>query len=443
MTAAWQAGSMPMPTRRPRIPRASGPVAARLRRWTLRRTSRRSTRCAGSPTRPTWWCCPRRSPATSASRAATSRRTPSRWTGRSPAGSREVAEDGRDRLPGRHVRDQRGPGAALQHPGARRRPGGGRRTARSTSTTPSATASPTRVRAGPTRSRSTTDLHGFRIGLMTCYDLRFPELARLLSAAGADVLVLPAAWVAGPAQGGPVAHPAARPRDRERVLGGGRRASRARATPVTRWWWPRPARSWPRRVDEEVVAAALDLEPSAPARAATRRWRTGGCERVDILQHSTHAHTRRRWDRCPVLTRCPGDVARSRAPRRPVARPRANPPAVASRARTGARTRASAPAAPPRRRATPDRAPAAPVRPAARAPRPPAAARGRQEGVEPQVAPATSRATRPVGPPARRRRRDVAAPRLAGGCAAAPTGRRTPGCDVCSGSCCCSAVSRD
>jgi predicted amidohydrolase len=38
----------------------------------------------------------------------------------------------------------------------------------------------------------------FRVGLMTCYDLRFPELARALSAEGVDVLVLPAAWVAGP-----------------------------------------------------------------------------------------------------------------------------------------------------------------------------------------------------------------------------------------------------
>jgi predicted amidohydrolase len=38
----------------------------------------------------------------------------------------------------------------------------------------------------------------FRVGLMTCYDLRFPELARALSAEGIDVLVLPAAWVAGP-----------------------------------------------------------------------------------------------------------------------------------------------------------------------------------------------------------------------------------------------------
>ena len=35
-------------------------------------------------------------------------------------------------------------------------------------------------------------------GLMTCYDLRFPELARALVDAGAELLVIPSAWVAGP-----------------------------------------------------------------------------------------------------------------------------------------------------------------------------------------------------------------------------------------------------
>ena len=42
------------------------------------------------------------------------------------------------------------------------------------------------------------DLDGFAVGLMTCYDLRFPEMARLLVEGGAEVLVVPAAWVAGP-----------------------------------------------------------------------------------------------------------------------------------------------------------------------------------------------------------------------------------------------------
>ncbi|QZN96577.1 deaminated glutathione amidase [Symbiopectobacterium purcellii] len=39
---------------------------------------------------------------------------------------------------------------------------------------------------------------GLNVGLMTCYDIRFPELARRLVLDGADLLVLPAAWVKGP-----------------------------------------------------------------------------------------------------------------------------------------------------------------------------------------------------------------------------------------------------
>jgi predicted amidohydrolase len=42
------------------------------------------------------------------------------------------------------------------------------------------------------------EVGGFAVGLMTCYDLRFPELGRALVDAGAEVLVVPAAWVAGP-----------------------------------------------------------------------------------------------------------------------------------------------------------------------------------------------------------------------------------------------------
>lgn len=42
------------------------------------------------------------------------------------------------------------------------------------------------------------EVAGLRVGVMTCYDLRFPELARALVDAGATVLAVPAAWVAGP-----------------------------------------------------------------------------------------------------------------------------------------------------------------------------------------------------------------------------------------------------
>jgi predicted amidohydrolase len=41
------------------------------------------------------------------------------------------------------------------------------------------------------------DVAGWQVGLMTCYDLRFPELARRLVDAGAEVLLVPAAWLPG------------------------------------------------------------------------------------------------------------------------------------------------------------------------------------------------------------------------------------------------------
>jgi predicted amidohydrolase len=46
----------------------------------------------------------------------------------------------------------------------------------------------------------TFPLGGLTFGAMTCYDLRFPELARTLVDAGANAIVLPAAWVVGPAK---------------------------------------------------------------------------------------------------------------------------------------------------------------------------------------------------------------------------------------------------
>ena len=44
----------------------------------------------------------------------------------------------------------------------------------------------------------TFELGGMTIGVMTCYDLRFPEHARALVDRGAEALLVPAAWVAGP-----------------------------------------------------------------------------------------------------------------------------------------------------------------------------------------------------------------------------------------------------
>lgn len=56
-----------------------------------------------------------------------------------------------------------------------------------------------RVVAGdPADGVAVFPLGGLVVGLMTCYDLRFPEMARALVDRGATALVVPAFWVAGP-----------------------------------------------------------------------------------------------------------------------------------------------------------------------------------------------------------------------------------------------------
>jgi deaminated glutathione amidase len=55
-----------------------------------------------------------------------------------------------------------------------------------------------RLVAGEPGERLTFDCDGFRVGVLTCYDIRFPELGRALVDDGATLLAVPSAWVAGP-----------------------------------------------------------------------------------------------------------------------------------------------------------------------------------------------------------------------------------------------------
>ena len=54
------------------------------------------------------------------------------------------------------------------------------------------------VAPGPIEEPETFEFGDFRVGLQTCYDIRFPEVTRRLVDAGADVVVLPSEWVRGP-----------------------------------------------------------------------------------------------------------------------------------------------------------------------------------------------------------------------------------------------------
>jgi predicted amidohydrolase len=55
-----------------------------------------------------------------------------------------------------------------------------------------------RLVAGDPSDRLVLDCGEFQVGVLTCYDIRFPELTRALVDDGATVLAVPSAWVAGP-----------------------------------------------------------------------------------------------------------------------------------------------------------------------------------------------------------------------------------------------------
>ena len=56
----------------------------------------------------------------------------------------------------------------------------------------------TRLEPGDPGERLVFDCGEMTVGVMTCYDVRFPELARALVDDGVDLIALPSAWVAGP-----------------------------------------------------------------------------------------------------------------------------------------------------------------------------------------------------------------------------------------------------
>jgi len=54
------------------------------------------------------------------------------------------------------------------------------------------------IEPGALDAPQTLEVDGVRVGLITCYDLRFPESTRVVVDAGADLVLVPAEWVRGP-----------------------------------------------------------------------------------------------------------------------------------------------------------------------------------------------------------------------------------------------------
>ncbi|GAA1355869.1 carbon-nitrogen hydrolase family protein [Arthrobacter rhombi] len=55
----------------------------------------------------------------------------------------------------------------------------------------------TRIKSGDVAAVPVFEIGGLKVGVMTCYDIRFPEMARRLAVAGADVVLVAAAWFKG------------------------------------------------------------------------------------------------------------------------------------------------------------------------------------------------------------------------------------------------------
>lgn len=54
-----------------------------------------------------------------------------------------------------------------------------------------------RIKSGDASAVPVFDIGGLKVGIMTCYDIRFPEMARRLALAGADLILVAAAWFKG------------------------------------------------------------------------------------------------------------------------------------------------------------------------------------------------------------------------------------------------------
>ena len=116
------------------------------------------------------------------------------------------------------------------------------------------------------------EVGGLRFGVLICYDLRFPEAARICALEGADLIALPTNWPVGRAV--PSRPLRAGPRGREPLLPAGRGPRRHRARddlhgPIRADRPRRGALAVASDTDEELLIGEVD--PEAARRTHVRR----------------------------------------------------------------------------------------------------------------------------------------------------------------------------
>ena len=183
-----------------------------------------------------------------------------------------------------------------------------------------------RSRAGPLDAGRRSSSAGFTVGADDLLRPAVPRArARRWSTAGAEVLLVPAAWVAGPRKVDHWTHAAAGARDREHRLRRRRRASPARATPATRWSSDPWVTCWSRAVDGR----------RDPARRPRPRRGGGGPPYQPVAGQPAPVASRSRVQGCPASTCRPprrqAPAARSEPADAAPTAPRRLPPAARRR----------------------------------------------------------------------------------------------------------------
>ena len=143
-----------------------------------------------------------------------------------------------------------------------------------------------RLVEGETGDRLVFDCGEFRVGVLTCYDIRFPELTRALVDDGATLLAVPTAWVAGPLKA-----------QQFRTL--------ATARAIENVCYLAAAVQSPPSYTGRERASSIRSARSSPSSATPTAWRSAraSAQRVSSAASACRRSDHRRWQVSPEVAR--------------------------------------------------------------------------------------------------------------------------------------------